>query len=121
MISRLKVVFSSGCVTCALFIRSPASDTISHDDSWSGHTTKQHAGALLSDNVSNISDQSPEGLMNLSYLGGFRVKPWPTKVTLVTMRFQLFFFRLPDLSTLNISSSATGRTCYHWHTSKQLL
>jgi hypothetical protein len=30
----------------------------------------------------------------------------------VIMRFQLFFPRLPVLSTLNISSSATGRTCY---------
>lgn len=54
---------------------------------------------------------SPDGLMNLSYLGGFRVNPWPTNVTLVTIRFQLFFFLLPDFSTLNISSSATGRTC----------
>ncbi len=51
--------------------------------------------------------------MNLSYLGGFRVNPWPTNVTLVTIRFQLFFFLLPDFSTLNISSSATGRTCSH--------
>lgn len=48
--------------------------------------------------------------MNLSYLGGFLVNPCPTNVTLVTIRFQLFFFRLPDLRTLNISSSATGRT-----------
>ncbi len=53
--------------------------------------------------------------MNLSYLGGFRVNPWPTNVTLVTIRFQLFFFLLPDFSTLNISSSATGRTCSHEH------
>ncbi len=58
-------------------------------------------------------DGSPDGLMNLSYLGGFRVNPWPTNVTLVTIRFQLFFFLLPDFRTLNISSSATGRTCSH--------
>ena len=31
-------------------------------------------------------------------------------LTLVIMRFQLFFMRLPLFSTLNISSSATGRT-----------
>mmetsp|Transcript_25737 Transcript_25737/g.76163 ORF Transcript_25737/g.76163 Transcript_25737/m.76163 type:complete len:321 (-) Transcript_25737:215-1177(-) len=74
MMSRQKVAFSSGCVTCALVIRRPV------------------------------------GLMKRSYFGAFRVKPGPTNVTFVIMRFQLFFMRLPDLSTLNISSSATGRT-----------
>ena len=38
------------------------------------------------------------------------MKLGPTKVTLVTMRFHAFFFRLPLCRTLNISSSATGRT-----------
>ena len=52
----------------------------------------------------------PLGLMKRSYLGGFRVKLGPTYVTLVTIRFHCFFFRLPLCSTLNISSSATGRT-----------
>ncbi len=55
--------------------------------------------------------RSPLGLMKRSYLGGFLVKLGPTKVTLVTIRFQAFFFRFPECSTLNISSSATGRTC----------
>ena len=49
--------------------------------------------------------------MKRSYLGGFLVKFCPTKVTLVTMRFHCFCFRLPVRRTLNISSSATGRTC----------
>ena len=49
--------------------------------------------------------------MNRSYLGGFLVKFWPTKVTLVTMRFHCFCFLLPVRRTLNISSSATGLTC----------
>mmetsp|Transcript_21106 Transcript_21106/g.58603 ORF Transcript_21106/g.58603 Transcript_21106/m.58603 type:complete len:211 (+) Transcript_21106:649-1281(+) len=52
----------------------------------------------------------PVGLMKRSYLGGFRVKPGPTNVILVTMRFHDFFWRLPDFNTLNISCSATGRT-----------
>lgn len=54
---------------------------------------------------------APMGLMNRSYFGGFLVKPGPTKVALVTIRFHCFFCRLPDRITLNISSSATGRTC----------
>ena len=53
---------------------------------------------------------SPLGRMKRSYLGGFRVKLGPTKVTLVTMRFHCFFRRFPLCSTLNISVSATGRT-----------
>mmetsp|Transcript_34586 Transcript_34586/g.84698 ORF Transcript_34586/g.84698 Transcript_34586/m.84698 type:complete len:200 (-) Transcript_34586:305-904(-) len=52
----------------------------------------------------------PEGRMKRSYLGGLRVKPGPTKVALVMMRFQLFFWRLPLRMTRNISSSAMGRT-----------
>jgi hypothetical protein len=56
-------------------------------------------------------DASPLGLMKRSYLGGLRVKLGPTKVTFVTMRFHCFFLLLPLWSTLNISSSATGRTC----------
>ena len=54
---------------------------------------------------------TPVGLMKRSYFGGFRVKPAPTKVGFVTMRFHCFFCRLPDRMTLNISSSAIGRTC----------
>lgn len=50
--------------------------------------------------------------MKRSYFGGLRVKPGPTKVGLVTMRFHCFFCRLPDRMTLNISSSAMGRTCH---------
>ena len=51
------------------------------------------------------------GRMKRSYLGGLRVNPPPTKVTFVSMRFHCFFCRLPDRMTLNISSSAIGRTC----------
>ena len=50
------------------------------------------------------------GLMNLSIFTGFRVKPSPTKVALLTIRFQLFDFFDPVLMTLNISSSAIPRT-----------
>mmetsp|Transcript_1815 Transcript_1815/g.3305 ORF Transcript_1815/g.3305 Transcript_1815/m.3305 type:complete len:232 (-) Transcript_1815:192-887(-) len=52
----------------------------------------------------------PIGLINRSYLGGFRVNPSPTKVTLVTIRFHSLAFRLPVRRTLNTSSSATGFT-----------
>lgn len=46
------------------------------------------------------------GRMNRSYLTGRRVKSGPTKVGLVTMRFQPFWcVFLPVLMTLNISSS----------------
>ena len=48
------------------------------------------------------------------------MKLGPTKVTLVTMRFQAFFFRLPLCRTLNISSSATGRTWRFNHQSALL-
>lgn len=49
--------------------------------------------------------------MYRSYFGGFRVKDWPTKVTLSTIRFHDFFFRFPDLTTLSTSSSIKGFTC----------
>merc|ERR1719486_1137232 len=52
----------------------------------------------------------PDGRMNLSYLGGLRVKLGSTKVIFVTTRFQAFFFLFPDAWTRNISSSATART-----------
>lgn len=39
------------------------------------------------------------------------MKPGPTKVGLVTMRFHCFFCLLPERMTLNISSSAMGLTC----------
>ena len=55
-------------------------------------------------------NRKPIGRIKRSYLGGLRVKPSPTNVTLVTMRFHAFFSRLPVLMTLNISSSATGLT-----------
>lgn len=74
MMSSWKVVFRSGCVTCALEKRRPV------------------------------------GRMKRSYLGGLRVKPSPTKVALVIMRFHDFFMRLPVFMTRNISSSAIGRT-----------
>ena len=48
--------------------------------------------------------------MKRSYFGGLRVNPGPTNVALVIIRFQLFFCRFPDRITLNISSSAMGRT-----------
>ena len=55
--------------------------------------------------------RKPLGRINLSYLGGFRVKFGSTKVIFVTTRFQAFFFRFPDACTRNISSSATALTC----------
>merc|ERR1712070_859411 len=54
--------------------------------------------------------RSPEGRINRSYFGGFRVKFGSTKVIFVTTRFQAFFLRLPDACTRNISSSATALT-----------
>ena len=45
-----------------------------------------------------------------SSLTGFRVKPSPTNVALLTIRFQLFPLCLPVLMTLNISSSAIPLT-----------
>ena len=53
---------------------------------------------------------NPIGLMNLSYLGGFRVKPSPTKQTLVTILFQAFFFLFPVRITFNTSVSPWART-----------
>lgn len=50
------------------------------------------------------------GRMKRSYLGGFRVKPSPTKQTLVTIRFQAFFCRLPVRTTFNTSVSPCART-----------
>lgn len=52
----------------------------------------------------------PMGRMKRSSLTGFRVKPSPTNVALLTMRFQLLFLCLPVLMTLKISSSAMPRT-----------
>ena len=54
--------------------------------------------------------RKPLGRMKRSYFGGFLVKPGPTKVAFVIMRFHDFFMRFPERITLNISSSATGRT-----------
>jgi hypothetical protein len=48
--------------------------------------------------------------MKRSYFGGLRVKPGPTYVTFVIIRFQDFLPRFPDFNTLNASSSAMGRT-----------
>ena len=42
--------------------------------------------------------RKPIGLMNLSYLGGFWVKPSPTKQTLVTIFFYVFFLSLSCLN-----------------------
>lgn len=50
------------------------------------------------------------GLIKRSYLGGFRVKPSPTKQTLVTIRFQAFFCLFPVLMTLSTSVSPWART-----------
>ena len=50
------------------------------------------------------------GRMNLSIFTGFRVKPSPTNVALVTIRFQALLLLFPVLTTLNISSSAIPRT-----------
>ena len=48
----------------------------------------------------------PIDLMNLSYLGGFLVKPSPTEQTLVTILFHAFFFLfLPVQITFNSSVS----------------
>mmetsp|Transcript_6530 Transcript_6530/g.7509 ORF Transcript_6530/g.7509 Transcript_6530/m.7509 type:complete len:201 (-) Transcript_6530:230-832(-) len=52
----------------------------------------------------------PVGRMKRSYFGAFLVKPCPTKVAFVIIRFQELCFLFPDLKTLNISSSAIGRT-----------
>jgi hypothetical protein len=54
--------------------------------------------------------RSAIGLTNLSIFTGFRVKPSPTNVAFETIRFHDFDFDFPDLSTLNISSSAIPRT-----------
>ena len=54
--------------------------------------------------------RNPIGLMNLSYLGGFRVKPSPTKQTLVTILFQAFFFLFPVQITFNTSVSPWALT-----------
>merc|ERR1712160_113807 len=48
--------------------------------------------------------------MKRSNFGGFLVKFCPTKVTLVTIRFQALALRLPDRITLNISASLMGFT-----------
>ena len=48
--------------------------------------------------------------VNLSYLGGFLVKLWPTKVALVIILFHCFLFLFPLLRTLKTSSSAIGLT-----------
>merc|ERR1719244_805759 len=45
-----------------------------------------------------------------SYLGGLRVKPSPTKHTLVTILFQAFFCLLPVLMTFSTSVSPWART-----------
>lgn len=50
------------------------------------------------------------GRMNLSYFGFFLVKSSGTKQTFVTIRFQAFFFRLPELIILKTSASACART-----------
>ncbi|KAH1022554.1 hypothetical protein HUJ04_011938 [Dendroctonus ponderosae] len=50
------------------------------------------------------------GLMNRSNFGGFLVKPSPTNVTLVTIRFQAFLLVFPDRTTRITSESAWART-----------
>lgn len=50
------------------------------------------------------------GLMKRSYFGGLRVKPSPTKQTLVTNLFQAFFCLFPVLMTLSTSVSPWART-----------
>lgn len=49
---------------------------------------------------------NPMGLMNRSSLTGLRVKPSPTNVALLTIRFHDFCLCLPVLMTLNISTSS---------------
>lgn len=50
------------------------------------------------------------GRTNLSIFTGLRVKPSPTKVAFVTIRFQALLLLFPVRITLNISSSAIPRT-----------
>lgn len=50
------------------------------------------------------------GLMKRSYFGGLRVKPSPTKQTLVTILFHAFFCLFPVLITLSTSVSPWART-----------
>lgn len=50
------------------------------------------------------------GRMNRSIFTGFLVKPSPTNVAFVTIRFHAFFLLFPVLMTLNISSSAIPLT-----------
>lgn len=50
------------------------------------------------------------GLMKRSYLGGFLVKPSPTKQTFVTILFQAFFCLFPVLMTFSTSVSPWART-----------
>ena len=54
--------------------------------------------------------RNPIGLINLSYLGGFQVKPSPTKQALVTILFQAFFFLFPVRITFNTSFSPWAQT-----------
>lgn len=46
----------------------------------------------------------PIGRINLSCLGGFLVKFYPTKQILLILLFQHFLFLFPDLITSNISA-----------------
>lgn len=54
--------------------------------------------------------RSAMGRTKRSILTGFRVKPSPTKVAFVTMRFHDLLLLFPVFITLNISSSAMPRT-----------
>lgn len=76
------------------------------------HIRLVHPLHPVSTNKSNLEETptKPIGRINLSNLTGFLVNPSPTKVTLFTIRFQLFDLCLPVLITLNISSSAIPRT-----------
>ena len=55
-------------------------------------------------------NRSEVGLINLSYFGGFLVKPSPTKQILLIFRFHCFLFLFPDLITWNISASVIALT-----------
>ena len=50
------------------------------------------------------------GRINLSIFTGFLVKPSPTNVAFVTIRFHDFFLLFPVFTTLNASSSAIPLT-----------
>lgn len=101
------MAFSSGCVTCAFLKRKP----------YGRRTNMKKVNRKYFNCLGNYAIKDTElstdltiGLMKRSYLGGLRVKPSPTKQTLVTILFHAFFCLFPVLMTLSTSVSPWART-----------